>query len=64
MVTDILVDFINGELSAPRLMLRPETDKDRRTLERLVVECDRIAGLGRDPRTGELIHVSIASTED
>lgn len=43
----------------PRLMLEVECDADRRVLDRVMAECDRIAGCGRDPRDGELIHVTL-----
>lgn len=44
------------------MLLRPETDADRETLERLV-EHYEVAGFGRHGETMQLLHVSIRLRE-
>ena len=58
----MLVDYIKpstyGDTVPPRLFLRPETDKDKRTLENIMHYVE-VCGFGRDERDGELLHVEI-----
>lgn len=44
------------------MLLRPETDADRETLERLLKNYET-TGFGRHPETMQLLHVSIRLRE-
>jgi hypothetical protein len=59
MKVDHIKPPITGEPVPPRLLLQPESDKDRRTLDKIVQHADTLEGQGRDPKDGELIHVSL-----
>ena len=43
----------------PWLCMHPESDSDRSTLETLYSTVV-VAGFGRDPQTGDLVHMEIA----
>lgn len=64
MKIDFIKPPITGEPVPPRILMRLETHDDRRVIEKIMAECDRLAALGRDPRDGELIHVSICVASD
>lgn len=58
MKVDYLKPPITGEPTPPRILMQPETDKDRQVLEK-IVERGAAIGTGYDPDSRELIHVEV-----